>query len=125
MTTPYERAILVYQQEKCARPFEVDLALHLAHGYVIAMPDVFVMGRPVRRDAPVDEIHDPAKTFDLPDCWWVWLAAGNLARILDLEPFPLPYYGFERDNEPRFYRREQLIRHVERKLHPKTFPSAD
>lgn len=103
----------IWLLESCARPFELDLLLHLRHGYVFSTPRSFVMGRPVRRNATREEIVDPSHCFGPEaDAWLVYCAAGTagMAWFLDQEPYPLPYIGWERDNKLRFYERERLIR---------------
>ena len=100
---------MVYQQEPCARTFAEDLSLHFYCGWIISTPAVFLMGRPVRRDAPYEQLTDPAVTFEQPDCWWIYLAAGKgVGEFWRHEPYPLPWIGWERRNTPRFYERERL-----------------
>lgn len=114
--SPYELAREVYRHEASARTFEEDVALHFRFGYVFSTPDAFIMGRPIQHDAPHEEIILPWVTFPDPDCWLVWLAAGPKALEIFLrhEPFPCPYFAWERDNRLRFYTRSQLIRNVTR-----------
>ena len=113
---PIESAAEVYEREACARPFKQDLALHLLNGYVISTPDLFLMGRPVKHDAPREQILDPAFIFNEPDAWLVWLGAardrGGIRGFFKHEPYPLPFIGWERDNVLRFHKRDLLIRHV-------------
>jgi hypothetical protein len=82
----------------------------MAYGYVFSNPMAFVMGRPVDRNASYEDILNPSRTFENPDCWWVWLAAGKIDTVLEAEPFPLPYYGWEIRNQPRFHTRERLLK---------------
>lgn len=110
---PIDLARAVWLLEPCARPFELDLLLHLRHGYVFSTPRYFIMGRPVKRDAPLEKIVDPTVVFGPEaDAWLVYCAAGTegVARFLGCEPYPLPYIGWERGNKLRFYERERLIR---------------
>lgn len=116
--SPSMMASLVYRREPCARTFETDLFLHLAYGYVFSTPEAFVMGRPVRRDANINEIKNPAVEFNNPDAWWIYLASGNYLDLLfRFEPFPLPWYGWERQNVPRWYPRETVLKYAN-KLSP-------
>lgn len=110
--SPYELAKRVYDTEPCARPFDVDLRYHLDYGYVHATPYVFVMARPVRSTSPARDLLSPWIIFPDPDAWMVWLAAGDLQEMFRLEPFQLPYYVWERNNQLRRYtatRVHQLI----------------
>ena len=112
--TAFESAQRIWQREPCRDSFEVCLALHLLYGYVFAQPGLFIMGRPVKHDAPYEQITDPAWHFMEPDAWFVYCAAGAAGAVsfLALEPYPLPYFGWERRNGLRFYTREQIIRYV-------------
>ena len=97
--TPVERA-------KSIRPdtFREELEAHLLHGFVLSTPTAFVMGRPIRADSPHELQADPWHVFKEPDCWLVWLAAGDLASIWHLVPYPLPWLAWaRREGALRFY----------------------
>ena len=108
--SPYEKARHVYETEPCARTFDEDLRLHLAHGVVISRPDFFVMARPVSTLATPAKIVDPHFQFHAPDAWHVYLAAGNIPRAWEYLPFHLPWISFERRNVLRFYSLDRLKR---------------
>ena len=112
--TPYDQARAVYARETCARTFDEDLRLHLKFGYVFSTPDLFVMGRPVRKDAGYDQITDPRVQFSEPDTWWVYLASGDIKNLCSLLPYPLSSIGWERDNVLRIYRSDKVIRACQR-----------
>lgn len=109
--TPFEKAADVYRNEWCARSFKEDLALHFQFGWVISSPRFFVMGRPVCRWWESSEIVNPeCRVFlDSPDCWHVWLAAGDLKEALKFLPFPLPYISFERKNVLKMYPFDRFV----------------
>lgn len=112
--SPHARAKAVYDNEPCARTFLQDLELHLTSGYVFSTPRIFLLGRPVPRSADPRDIVDPVVDFAAMgsklDCWHVYLAAGDLLEFFRFEPFPLPYFSWERENVLRFYRRDHVIR---------------
>jgi hypothetical protein len=111
LATPFHLAQQVYQREPCQRDFFTDLHLHMIGGYVFCGPELFIMGRPVQKDASYQQITDPTYRFEAPDAWLVYLAAGNnLSQFFRYEPYPLPYIGWERGNVLRFYRKERLMR---------------
>lgn len=112
MKTPYEQARDVYRSEPCARAFEEDLEAHYINGFVFSRPDFFIMGRPIVKAADPVLIVDPWMRFPsaFADCWHVYLFAGNLARVWDILPWPLPWVAFERKNELRFYSQEAIRR---------------
>lgn len=109
--SPYEIAREVYEREPCARSFGEDFYRHLYNAYVISTPDLFVMFRPVSSEATDEEIVDSGVLFDpdQADCWHVYLAAGDLSRLIEHVPFPLPYISFERKNNLRRYRFQKFL----------------
>lgn len=108
LQSPYELAESVYQSEPCARSFMEDLRLHMLHGYVFNTPRLFLMGRSVSKLGDAGSIVDPTVSFNNADCWHIYLAAGDLSEFFKFEPFPLPWFSWERNNKLRFYRRERL-----------------
>ncbi len=110
--TPYEQAMAVYKSEPCARTFEADLALHLEFGFVFNTPEFFIMGRPVKKDAPHGLILDSSYAFVRRecDCWHIHLAAGNLEQAWQILPWQLPWLCFERKNELRFVPADRIQR---------------
>lgn len=101
--TPIDEARAVYLREPCRRTFEVDLELHLQNGYVFSTPKLFLMGRPVLRIANPEDIVNPAFIFEHYDAWLIYLAAGDFREFFRFEPFPLKWYGWERENMLRFF----------------------
>lgn len=110
--TPYEQACKVYTTEPCARTFHDDLEAHMLNGFVFSRPDYFIMGRPVVRSAAPNLILDPWMRFPsrFCDCWHVYLFAGNIVKAWEILPFPLEWMSFERKNDLRFYRLEDIRR---------------
>lgn len=96
--TPYEQAAQVYEQEESARPFWEDLQAHLLYGWVMSTPELFLMARQVKRDWPDELLKNPWAIDDDGDCWHVWLAAGDLSKVKEFIPYPLPYLSYERVN---------------------------
>lgn len=106
----YDAAVLAHGRSNPARTFLEDLTLHLRHGYVVSIPGMFLMGRPVCKDAPYEQLTDITHRFESPDCWFVWLAAGpHPSVIVQCMPFHLPYVMWERNNRPRVYSTHRLI----------------
>ena len=109
--TPVEKAAAVYQREWCASTFRSDLEAHLLNGYVHSTPEAFVMARPVNSKADEGLILNPWHRFERGECdaWLIWLAAGDLASLLGLFPFPLPLIGWQKRNKLRFKGFESAI----------------
>jgi hypothetical protein len=103
--TPAEQAAAVYDREPCARTFREDLEAHLLNGYVFSTPSAFAMGRPVRSSADPAQIVNPWHSFNREECdaWQVYLAAGDISSVIHLEPFPLTFYFWERNNVLRIF----------------------
>ena len=110
--SPYEKAMSVYQAEPCKRTFAQDLDLHLRYGFVFSTPEFFVMGRPVRKDAIERDLVDPGVLFKKSDCdaWMLYLVAGDMAKIVSVMPYPLPWIILERKNEVRIYPLPEMVR---------------
>jgi hypothetical protein len=97
------------------RSFEEDIRLHRVTGYVIETEDVFLMGRPVRHDVPVEAILCPHVSFAREECdaWFIWAFCGNIKAMLELAPYPLPLVGWARRNgRVKWYWCEDVIRRV-------------
>jgi hypothetical protein len=117
--TPVQRAAAVYDREPCARSFKEDLEAHLIYGLVVSTPDLFLMARPVSHDAPRYEIVNPwCNVWDSgePDCWHLYLYAGDMLSAFQQATYELPYVSFERKNRLRVYRREVIYAACSRHL---------
>ena len=108
--SPYLTAAAVYDREPCARTFEEDLFLHLTLGHVVSTPTLFAMFRPVHRDWPLHRLRNPMDSDPAGDCWWIWLAAGDLAQLFAFPASPKKWVAFERANSPRFWSYDRLRR---------------
>lgn len=117
--TPAERAALVYRQEECRRTFAEDLDAHLLNGWVISTPTVFVMARTVDSKRPAAEIVNPWVKHERPDCWMIYLFAGDLREAIRFFPYELPKIAFERENRLRYYALSDFLS----KLHVRPPPS--
>ena len=89
-----------------SRNFRDDFMRYLAYGYVYSGEDVFILARPIDL-AHADKWDDFDFKHKNPDCWFVFLAAGQnkLSRFQELAPFTLPKVGWHRgtDNKLRTY----------------------
>src|SRR4029077_19298097 len=112
---PIEKVRALYWRFPQPRSFEEDIALHRVTGYVIDTDDVFLMGRPVRHDVPVEAILCPHVSFAREQCdaWFIWACAGNVKAMPDFAPYPLPLVGWARRNDRiRWYWWEDAFRRV-------------
>jgi hypothetical protein len=96
---PFQIARELYRNDPDDLPsFEEAMMAHLIEGIVIATDEVFLMARPVRTDCEVEEFDNPWISYEDPDCWHVYLAAGTIQAIRDALPYPLPFLSFVRKN---------------------------
>ena len=112
---PIEKVRALYWRFPQPRSFEEDVRLHRVTGYVIETDQVFLMGRPVRHDVPVEAIRCPHVSFARAECdaWFIWAFAGEFKEILSLAPYPLPLVGWARRNGLiRWYRYAEAFRKV-------------
>lgn len=124
-TSPVAAALQVYREEPCARTFHEDLWLHLCYGYVLSTPTTFVMCRPVCSSAPLDQVVDPRRVFEAPDCWHIYLLAGDFDEALTHLPYELKYVSWERDNKLRRYPLQKLVRLRDEKFRMFTIRGAE
>jgi hypothetical protein len=112
--TPAEQAAAVYKKEPCARTFAEDLEAHLLNGHVHSTPEYFIMGRKVRSGADYADIINPYVKHDNPDCWLVWLYAGNMKKAFEAADVQLPMVAFEKRNRLKFYSWDVIRKRTER-----------
>lgn len=100
-------------REKPLRWYEEE---HKLKGFVFCTPDFYIMGRPVKRDAPPEQILDVTHQFFPPacDCWYVFLMCGDVRKAWSILPYELPWLCWQRDNDPsdelRFYETRRMMR---------------
>jgi hypothetical protein len=87
------------------------LILHFERGYVFSTPEVFAMGRPVRRAAPAAEIFNPEVNWPAGecDCWHLYLIAGSPAAAVRLMPYRLPWLSVERGGGLVFFPLKRVV----------------
>lgn len=112
--TPIQMARQRWEAEPRIMEFGEMIWHHLEFGVVISDPEVFLCARPVERYASLEEISDPCRVFGNADTWFLYACAGKttLARFLKCEPYPLPFFGWEKRNRLRFHTRETLIEYL-------------
>jgi hypothetical protein len=110
---PFESARILHRSIPDIILFEEALSAHLLFGVVVSTPNVFFMARPVDSGADTLGYDDPWLTYDDPDTWHIYLAAGDLSTISDLLPYPLPWVSFVRKNSLRF----RNSKHMQNLLH--------
>jgi hypothetical protein len=126
--SPYESAFLAYHsQGPPAVPWPEVIARHLCHGVVISTSIAFLAARAVPYAAP-DSVHQdlrppgfPPSLYSAPDCWHIWIAAGDLRSLLRLQILhPLPWVSFCRRGETavRRYPIASIFRHVAQSQNP-------
>lgn len=119
--SPAELAAQLYQDPGDVS-FRELVEAHLLGGYVHSTPEGFVLARPVDSKADEADIVNPWVIFPREQCdtWWIYLAAGDLASLLPLFPYPLPFIGWQRcfkgGEHLKFYRFESARKALTRKV---------
>lgn len=99
--TPYQRARDRHLLERTRFAFEEAIDAHGRTGYVIVTPEIFLLVRPVDSLADPLLFDDPYVEFEDPDCWHVYLAAGDITQMPLYVPSPMPFISFVRKNRLR------------------------
>lgn len=114
--TPYQQIEDRYRAHPQQEPFVNYVVHHHRHGFVFSRPDLFVMGRAVVRHAPTEAIRDCRVLFqrESADCWHIFAAAGDMRRMWQVAPWPLPWFCWSRLHDPlselQFYESSRLHR---------------
>jgi len=111
--TPRDHTYLAYvDQAPHEYSFEGVERAHLAQGYCISTPDYYICARPVISGH--SKMDNPQHGFKLADCdcWFVWMAGGDLRLLWTILPHDLPLTAFYRHNTGRirYYNTNQLRR---------------
>ena len=105
--TPFDRAAALHASFRTGWTFAEIIEAH-ADGCAIITPDVFVLARGVRSTWPSDWMSDPLSVAKEPDCWHVFLLAGDYRSAWRHMPFLLPFVSFHRRGVLRVYPMERL-----------------
>ncbi|WP_367871828.1 hypothetical protein [Luteolibacter sp. Populi] len=110
MASPFERAARAHLSLGSDWSFAEVVEAHAGSGYVLVTPEVFLLGRAVNSDWSDAELCDPHLWSAEPDCWHVWLLAGDASRAWGLLPYELPWVSFHRRGRLRVLREEAVRR---------------
>lgn len=110
--TPLEEARAIHERD--GLDFGTVLEHYLRHGWVLSTPKVFVMAIATQR-ARIDAQWPSYVTVD--DCWYVGCRVGDIASAWAFEPYPLPWYAFQKRGSrlhiwPRHRLRDLTSRHL-------------
>jgi hypothetical protein len=93
---PFTRAALCHEALGSAWRFAQIVEAHAQSGHVVITPEICLLFRGVRREWSGAELCDPLLYSPEPDCWHVWLLAGDFRQSLRWMPYPLPWVSFHR-----------------------------
>ena len=98
---PWQQAKKWFMEKSPDVPFEAVLGEYLQDGYVWSGQDCFIMGKPVLWDGETMYSGDTRK----PNCWFVFLAAGEncLKEFLRKAPFKLKYVAWQRRGRDEYH----------------------
>jgi len=114
--TPIETARHLLASDPGPHDFTTLLLKHLERGLVYSSPTAFGMARPVDIHAGYELVTDPFATFEHPNAWWVYLASGDVAELLSKLPFHLQFIGWERKQVARYYRTNEALASLHRRI---------
>ena len=106
--TPIEKIRRMYRRYLPDCSLSEDIEAYLEVGVVVSTPQYFVMGRAIERANP--QAWDHWASYDNPDTWLVWAAAGPDAVsvktfCLRMQPYPLKWVAWARRDGPlKFHR---------------------
>ncbi|MDZ4287835.1 MAG: hypothetical protein U0984_07745 [Prosthecobacter sp.] len=90
--------------------FEDTVATYLRHGFVWSSPRSFVLARAIAADwwQDHDRLTDHTLSHPQGDCWFLWLAAGDMREFFEVCPQPKPFVCFCRRGLPRLWRYDRI-----------------
>lgn len=85
---------------------------HLSAGYCVSSPDYYICAKPVIRDHPEMENLNFSFNPEECDCWFVWMASGDLRLLWTVLPHDLRWTAFYRHGTSRirYYNTDKLRR---------------
>ena len=99
--SPFTRAALCHEALGSAWSFGQIVEAHAQAGHVVVTPEICLLFRAVRRDWEERDLCDPLLWSPEPDCWHVWILAGDYRQALRWMPYPLPYVSCHRHGRLR------------------------
>jgi hypothetical protein len=110
--TPAEAAAQWCQAHPEHGTFAEVLGAYLSFGYVWSSPRSFILARPIRREwwNDGDKLADHSLVDPGGDCWFIWLAAGDMAEFFKICPEPKTFVCFSRGDVARLWEFERLRR---------------
>lgn len=111
---PFEQAISSQLSDCTSADFFSALNAHFLHGFVHSDSSAFLMIRPVCTGSTREMIVDPLCQFREESCnaWFVYLAAGDIAALFALAPYPLEFICYERFGELKVVRFQSISEKV-------------
>lgn len=112
--TAYERILEDYARRPRPHPLAWYEERYKREGFLYVTPAFYIMGRPVRKYAEIEQITDDACMFDFETCdtWYIAEAAGEIRQAWRVLPWELPWICFQRNREQdlQFYETRRLMR---------------
>lgn len=109
--TPYQQAQALYMRFPelvAGRTLQDDIALHVTHGFVWSSPTAIILAKLTHSSYNPEQVArywlKPAQA----DCWFVYLAAGDLREFFRVAPLKLPFACFYRRGKFRRYPLDRL-----------------
>lgn len=121
MNSSWLRALELYgDSDLLWHDVRVFACLHRAY----ITPRLFLLARPLPLDASDAVINDPLIRHQEDDCegWFIWAAAGDLGKMLEVDMLGREWIGFARKGRVRWHRARDLLRWSTRLSSTSLFP---
>ena len=113
--SPYEAIEAHYGREGVA--FDEEIARYQQHGFASWNRDFFLMAVPVRlADLRGHPWRVSPAMLAGEDTWLIGGMAGDMSKAWAAEPYPLPWFAFERGKRLHIVRRDRIRRLTSRHL---------
>lgn len=96
--------------------FDADYRAHFAHGYVFHTPTFSMMGFRCRSEDISsalqwrESVAPRSHANESGDCWFIWLAVGNLSEVLRFIPRESEFVAFARRGRVRLWRFAEITK---------------
>lgn len=96
--TPYELTVADWHLRPRDHPLGWYEEVHKRRGFVFSTPGFYVMGRPVLKYAPIEQILDVEYVFDFSQCdtWFIFWMQGEASLAWRILPWELPWMCWQR-----------------------------
>ena len=108
-TVPFLKAKKAYLKQTSEIEFYKDLSAHSSLGQIYYSDEYFLIGKKIKKGSKIADVMNPFFEFPNPDCWMVYLYAGNIRIPFELADEKFPWVCFERRGKLKYYKYETIF----------------